>query len=67
MIVRDKLQLDDVRSIVEEKHQISISEEVRNNIRHIAMELAVFFEVEKRTAEITKTREKAIINRKIGY
>ena len=42
-------------------------EEVRNNIRHIAMELAVFFEVEKRTAEITKTREKAIINRKIGY
>ena len=34
MIVRDKLQLDDVRSIVEEKHQISISEEVRNNIEN---------------------------------
>ncbi|MBQ1970137.1 MAG: aromatic amino acid lyase, partial [Paludibacteraceae bacterium] len=34
MIVSDKLQLDDVRSIVEEKHQISISEEVRNNIEN---------------------------------
>lgn len=34
MIVRDKLQLDDVRSIVEEKNQISISEEVRNNIEN---------------------------------
>lgn len=40
-------------------------EMVRNNIRHVAMELAVYFEVEKRTAEFTKAREKAIINRKI--
>ncbi len=32
MIVRDKLQLNDVRLIVEERHQISIDEEIRRNI-----------------------------------
>jgi hypothetical protein len=39
---------------------------VRENIRHISMELAVYFEVEQRTAEVTKANERAIIRRKIS-
>ena len=38
---------------IDEHH---ICDDVRNNIRHIAIELSVMFEVERRTSELQKSK-----------